>query len=207
MSSLGSSGGLATGLLAAALRKPPRRKCFISYHHADEPEVARFLATFDHSHDKFISRGIGATMAGDIVASSNDDYVMSRIRELYLSDSTVTILMIGNCTWSRRYVDWELKASLRSGEKATPNGLLGIVLPSFTSGQYPHRMNANLFDRTAGLLSPTDCYARVVSYPTTTDQLTSALEDAYQARTARTHLIRNARSRYMANISCGHLWH
>ncbi|MBN1655077.1 MAG: TIR domain-containing protein [Deltaproteobacteria bacterium] len=48
------------------------------------------------------------------------DYVMRRIRDEHLRDSTVTIVMIGNCTWSRKYVDWELQASLRSGPIVIP---------------------------------------------------------------------------------------
>ena len=34
-------------------------------------------------------------MEQDIIDSDNTDYVMSRIRELYLKDSTVTIVLIG----------------------------------------------------------------------------------------------------------------
>lgn len=43
--------------------------------------------------------------------SNNPEYIMRRIREEKLHDSTVTIVLIGNCTHSRRYVDWEIKAS------------------------------------------------------------------------------------------------
>jgi len=35
---------------------------------------------------------------------------MRRIREEKLQDSTVTIVLVGNCTNSRRYVDWKIKA-------------------------------------------------------------------------------------------------
>lgn len=54
-----------------------RRKCFISYHHADEIEVAQFIQTFDHNQDVLIARGIGASMSGDIINSSDRDYIMS----------------------------------------------------------------------------------------------------------------------------------
>ena len=104
-----------------------RRKCFISYHHADQDEVDKFVRTFDHEHNIFISRGLGKEMSQDIVDSTDTDYVMRRIRELYLSDSTVTIVMLGKCTWARRYVDWEIQSSLRNGATVTANGLLGGV--------------------------------------------------------------------------------
>src|SRR4051794_5731723 len=122
-----------------------RRKCFISYHHADQAEVERFINTFDHLHDIFIYRGLGIGMEPDIVDSNDTEYVMRRIRQVYLKDSTVTLLMIGRCTWARRYVDWELQASLRQGEMTLPNGLLGIKLPSFSEEvSFPNRFNLNL---------------------------------------------------------------
>ncbi|MDR0479523.1 MAG: TIR domain-containing protein, partial [Burkholderiaceae bacterium] len=61
-----------------------RRKCFISYHHADQIEVDKFVKEFDHKRDLFISRGLGTEMSQDIIDSTDTDYVMRRIRELYL---------------------------------------------------------------------------------------------------------------------------
>ena len=119
-----------------------RRKCFISYHHADQAAVSQFIRDFDHTHDCFIARGLGTEMPGDVIQSTNTDYVMSKIRERFLSDSTVTIVLMGGCTWSRRYVDWEIQSSLRRGQNVTPNGLLGIKLRSFTS--FPPRFENNL---------------------------------------------------------------
>ena len=117
-----------------------RHKCFISYHHTDQEEVDNFILTFDNERDVFISRGLGQEMSQDIINSENTDYVMQRIRELYLGDSTVTLVLMGKCTWARRYVDWELQASLRSGKTVTPNGLLGIKLPSFKKdNSFPNR--------------------------------------------------------------------
>jgi hypothetical protein len=105
-----------------------KRKVFISYHHADQPEVDYFVQTFGTMERLFISRMLG--MTEDVINSLDTDYVMRRIREVYLQDSTVTIVLIGRCTWARRYVDWEIQASLRQGAYTTPNGLLGVVLAS-----------------------------------------------------------------------------
>ncbi len=90
-----------------------RHKVFISYYQADQDEVVEFVNTFDEERDVFIARVIGTEMSQDIIDSNDPAYVMRRIRELYLGDSTVTIVMIGKCTWARRYVDWELQATLR----------------------------------------------------------------------------------------------
>lgn len=187
-------------------QQAPRRKVFISYHHADAEEIRMFVSAFDHAADCFIARGIGAGMAGDIVDSSDTDYVMSRIRTEYLRDSSITLVMIGNCTWSRRYVDWELQASLRRGIAVKPNGVLGIRLASYSSGTYPDRLNRNLLP--AGQHGPSvDCYARVYDLPASVNQFVSYLEDAYRARTTRAHLIVNPRNRMGYNRDCGHARH
>lgn len=187
--------------------KPVRRKVFISYHKADSDEVNRFIRLFSGAYDTFIARGIGAGMAGDIIDSTDTDYVMSRIRQLYLGDSTVTIVIIGNCTWTRKYIDWELQSSLRSGKTVTPNGLLGIKIPSFNSGQYPDRLNANLLSDAAKQMGLTECYARAIDWPASAEVLRLYIEDAYNARTLRAHLINNQRERFINDRDCGHPWH
>lgn len=174
-----------------------RHKVFISYHHADQKEVDDFIATFDKERKVFITRALGV-MAQDIIDSDDTDYVMRRIRELYLKDSTVTIVLIGKCTWARRYVDWEIQASLRHGEKVTPNGLLGVKLPSYKNNGYPDRLNKNLKQNEG----QEDCYARVIDYPTRKDTLAAWIEDAFQARTSRAHLIVNPRERFRYNRQC-----
>lgn len=83
----------------SALASKTRRKCFISYHHADEAEVQQFIQTFDHDGDVLIARGIGASMSGDIIDSTNSDYIKSQIRARYLRDTTVTIVLVGRETW------------------------------------------------------------------------------------------------------------
>jgi len=173
-----------------------RRKCFISYHHEDQFAVDRFVGDFDHSHDCFIARGLGTEMPGDVINSWDTGYVMRRIRERFLSDSTVTIVLMGRCTWARRYVDWELQASLRKGDFTTPNGLIGIKLPTF--GGFPNRFHLNLSDNWPAK----DCYARHYEYPSSTFQLEDMIEKAYQRRTTHAHLINNPRDRMSNNRSC-----
>ena len=175
-----------------------RHKVFVSYHHEDQEEVDAFIETFDTERDVFISRGVGIDFEDDIINSDNTDYVMRRIRELYLQDSTVTIVLIGKCTWARKYVDWELQSSLRSGATVTPNGLLGIKLPSFDSNNvYPDRLNKNLKEE-----GQDDCYARCIKYPTRKDTLATYIEDAFKARSTRINLINNPRDRFTYNRSC-----
>lgn len=173
-----------------------RRKCFISYHHADQAAVNQFVRDFDHTHDCFIARGLGEEMPGDVINSTNTDYVMAKIRERFLADSTVTIVLMGKCTWARRYVDWEIQSSLRCGPMTTPNGILGIKLPTFTS--FPERFKSNL----SSDWPKKDCYARHMEYPTTIADLTAAIEAAYQRRATHAQLIVNPRERMSNNRTC-----
>lgn len=139
-------------------------------------------------------------MAGDIINSDNTDYVMQRIRELYLKDSTVTLVLMGKCTWARRYVDWEIQSSLRSGETVTPNGILGIKLLSYPAkgGNFPNRLNINL--KQSG--DQEDCYARWMEYPSRKDTLSNAIDAAFNRRSTHKKWIDNPRDRYKNNRQC-----
>lgn len=173
-----------------------RRKCFISYHHADEREVEHFIQMFDHDHDVLLSRGIGASMAGDIINSSSNEYIMRRVRENYLRDSTVTIVMVGRHTWGRKFVDWEIAASLRNTPSNNRNGLMAVTLPSIAgvpSRQLPARFGDNL--------NGEDGYARWWKYPADASALATCIETAYQYRTSRSNLVDNSRPLRVQNSS------
>ena len=89
-----------------------RRTVFISYYHGDQEAVNKFIRDFS---DVFIPKAVGIKDGDFVFNSDNPQYIMRRIREEKLQDSTVTIVLIGRCTHSRRYVDWEIKASLQQG--------------------------------------------------------------------------------------------
>lgn len=168
-----------------------RRKCFITYHHADASAVQAFVNAFDHKGDVFIVRRLGE-MPTDIVNSTDTEYVMRRIRENFIMDSTVTLVLAGACTWARRYVDWEIEASLRQSASGLPNGLLGIQLPGFR--QWPERLQKNM--------TSANDYAGYIEYPATLERLQSAIEWAFARRTTHTSKIINPRERFSYNRVC-----
>lgn len=175
-----------------------QHKVFVSYHHDDQDEVDAFIREFDERGDVLIARALGAGMDQEIIDSEDPDYVMRRIRELYLSDSSVTLVLIGHCTWARRFVDWEIQASLRHGESTTPNGLLGIVLKSAKENpKAPERLSINL-----GTRDNDDGYASWYHYPQLGSTLTQWIEKAHLARYVRTDLIQNPRDRMKQNRTC-----
>ena len=165
-----------------------RRKCFISYHQADLAQVDRFISRFGPSN--FIKRGI--TLPDEVINSTDTDYVMRRIRQLYIKDSTVTIVLIGRCTWARRFVDWEIQASLRRPANGLPNGLLAILLDGSARPALPPRFKLN---RDSG-------YAEYHYYPRDIATLSHWIQTAAWARTGHAHLIENPRERYTYNRSC-----
>lgn len=184
----------------AAARKADttRHKCFISYHAADADEVATFLGAFG---TEFIAKTVGVTDEDDFIDSQDSDYVMNQIRSKYLGDSTVTIVLVGSCTWARRYVDWEVYSSLRSSKYSSVNGLLAIQLPSAAGNNpsLPERLNDNV---TRDANGDDVGYARYFTYPTSKQTLRQWVSDAYSARSTRPYLIDNTRARRLRSATC-----
>ena len=163
---------------------PTRRKIFISYYHGDQVQVDQFLNIYKNA---FIHRAVGALRQDNQIDSSNPDYTMRAIRQNYIQDSTVTIVLIGSCTHSRRYVDWEIKASLQQGSDYLPNGLLGIQLPGLPNGVHlPPRLQEN-WNR-----SEIGCHAIFRAWPSSDEELRRWIEDAYARRSATKNQIANA---------------
>lgn len=103
-------------------------KCFISFK------------TQDIDYKKKIQEDMGIEMIdkslNEPINSDNEDYIMRKIREDYLANSTVTIYLIGEYSaensflQDQTYIKRELQASLYNGENNTKNGILGVVLPN-----------------------------------------------------------------------------
>ena len=169
-----------------------RRKVFISYHHDDQKEVEDFIKKFDEYHDVFLSRAVG--MTNDLIDSTDPDYIMRRIREEYLTDSTVTIIMIGKCTWGRKYVDWEIASTLRNDSRNKRSGLVGITLPYMADQrkELPPRFKDN-YD---------SGYAKWYKYPKSPEVLFDIIEEAYEARTQKENLVKNSRKLFSYNREC-----
>lgn len=103
-------------------------KCFISFK------------THDMEFKKYIQENLAVDMIdkslNEPIDSQDEDYIMRKIREDYLKDSTVTIHLIGsessenNYCQNQNYIKRELQASLSDTSAGKRNGILGIVLPS-----------------------------------------------------------------------------
>lgn len=105
--------------------QPPRHKVFLSFHRADMEYKEYFLRIFSRV---LVDHSVGP---GDIADNIPTDDVTRRIRDEYIRDATVTIVLIGGETWKRKHVDWEIDSSLRDTRLNSRTGLLGILLPTY----------------------------------------------------------------------------
>lgn len=104
-----------------------RHKCFISYHHANDQIYRDTLVKWNDENGIFIDASVEL---GDIDDSLTDQRIRERIRDDYLRDSTVTILLCGTETRHRKHVDWELYSSMYDGTVNKKNGILVVNLPT-----------------------------------------------------------------------------
>jgi hypothetical protein len=108
-----------------------KHKVFVSYHHANDQAYRNdFEELFWQQHGVFLSKSV---QIGDIIETLSTDSIRQKIRDEYLRDSTVTVVLIGTQTWQRRHVDWEISSSLRQTLHSSRSGLLGIILPTHPS--------------------------------------------------------------------------
>jgi len=106
----------------------PKHKVFLSFHSEDIFWKDKFKALFHDSAEVIISRSVNE---GDISDLLKTETIRQKIRDEYLRESTVTIVLIGSKTWQRKYVDWEIGSSLRHTQFNKRSGLIGIFLPDF----------------------------------------------------------------------------
>ncbi len=101
--------------------RPVKRRVFVSYHHQGDRSYydafsRQFAENYDVVHDSSVERVIG---------SDDAEYVIRRIRENYISGSSCTVVLCGGQTPGRKFVDWEVKATLDK-----EHGLIGVKLPT-----------------------------------------------------------------------------
>ena len=102
-------------------------KVFITYHHKNDQLAKEQLLDLNARHRIFIDKSVHA---GDISDDLDDQAIRRIIRDEYLRDSTVTILLVGTETKGRKHVDWEVYSSMFDGTVNKKSGILVINLPS-----------------------------------------------------------------------------
>ncbi len=106
--------------LAKLLNIPARRDLFVSYHHGGDQAfynaLARLCDDCNFLYDGSVDRKID---------SEDAEYQERRIREEYMAGTSATIVLCGRQTFERKFVDWEICATLNK-----QHGLIGLRLPT-----------------------------------------------------------------------------
>jgi hypothetical protein len=162
-----------------------KHKVFVSYHHrGDQAYYEAFSNAFHDTYDVIYDNSIERR-----VASDNIDYVIRRIRENYISGSSCTIVLVGKDTWGRKYVDWEIMATLEK-----EHGLIGVYLPSAPrSAQNQITVPGRLHDNI------TSGFALWRSWEQITANTGSLQHYVAEAKTRNPQLIVNTRERRLRN--------
>lgn len=154
-----------------------KHKLFISYHHAnDQFYKDTFVRQFSSA---FVDWSVGP---GDIDTELQTETIRQKIRDEWLRESTVTVVLVGHQTWQRKHVDWEISSSLRQTSANPRSGVLGILLPSHPSHSAPsinyRTVPPRLYDNLLGS-SP---FAKLYRWPTTVQELQGWIHSAYIRR-------------------------
>lgn len=170
-----------------------RHKVFVSYHHENDQRYRdRFERLFSDVYDIMDSRSV---KIGDIPKGTNTAEVSRRIRDDYLSDSTVTVVLIGTDTWSRKHIDWEIAASIRDTPANDRSGLVGIFLPTHPDygkeEHYPYTVPPRLY------CNVERDYADLHDWSESPTEVAQWIHDAYTRR--RTVIPDNSSIRFVNN--------
>ena len=189
----------------AALVQRSNHKVFISHHDEDRDYKKRFIQMMgDLVSDVSV-------VEGDIDgAGQATETIRREIRDGHIRRASVTIVLIGPCTWQRMHVDAEIHASIRQTAYNRRCGLLGIFLPDHPdcgAETYEERLiPARLADNADG----DDPYAVLYDWPTKKpgrrETVYEWIDLAFQRRTGRPP--NNGRRLLEGNLSgrCGDGW-
>lgn len=168
-----------------------KHNVFISHYHEDDDEVKKFIDEFADEKDIFIPKIVGDDY-DTTIDSEDSDYIMRKIREDYLTDSTVTIVLIGKNTWKRKYIDWEIASTLRDDPNNKRSGLIGIFLPGRDESNtiIPERLQDNI---DVG-------YAKLYKYPNFAHtELEKWIDEAFERKNDDNYKVNNKRDLYKYN--------
>ncbi len=157
-----------------------RHRVFVSYYHAEDQNYReRFELLFSDIHDIMVSESVEI---GDIDPNLNTETIRQKIRDEYLRDSTVTVVLVGEHTWQRKFVDWEIGSSIRQTQYNSRSGLLGIILPTYPrppgkpTHYYPNTIPPRLYDNI-------QCgYAKIYDWSDNPDTVQSWIHEAFKRR-------------------------
>lgn len=162
----------------------PRRKVFVSYHHGgDQAYYNAFSGVFHDTLELITDTSLERARDSD-----DPSYIMRCIREQHLHGSSCTVVLCGAATPLRKYVDWEIEASL-----VQQMGLVGLRLPTLPIVHGGCSKPARLQDNIDSGYAVWNSYENVVQNPR---ELPTLIELAVNKSS---RLISNSRPRRLRN--------
>jgi hypothetical protein len=168
-----------------------KHKVFISYYHKDDEYYrTRFEELFGHL---LISKSV---KLGDIKEDLAPNYIKRLIQDNYLDDASVLIVLVGQKTYCRKHVDWEISAALNK-KVGGYSGVFGMCLPThdafskdkYNSDTVPPRLVDNLKSG----------YSFLIDWTEDSTILLQKIEEAFQNRVLKNNLIDNSRIQFVNN--------
>lgn len=170
----------------------PKRRVFVSYHDDDLPWYTSFSRVFDDRFDVVQDRSLDR-LYGNL--DSDPEYIIRMIREKHIAGTSCTVVLCGARTSQRKFVDWEICATLYQ-----KHGLIGINLPtnapsSDASGVMRYVVPGRLHDNCVTRYALWCGWQQLVEAPSGLARWIEA------ARSRPTGLIDNSRRRMRRNLS------
>ena len=175
----------------------PKHKVFITFHHEDQKYKDQLTKMLEGS---VVDKSVGD---GDIDDSLEAGTIRRKIRDEFIADATVTIVLVGKCTWQRKYVDWEIGSSLSNTKNNSKCGLLGILLPNhpnfpnekYKSSLIPPRLADNCKNK----------YAKIHDWTVSSHSIQKYVDSAFTRRNQKPD---NSRPQFRQNKSgsCSQGW-
>lgn len=134
------------------------------------------------------------------------------IRDKIISESTVTLVLVGENTWRNKSVDWEISSSIHDTKNNPKTGLLGVLLPSYKVPNSNKTLKVDLKRTEDGVLynpytipprlqdNLDSGYAKIYSWPKSVSELEAWVHDAFLRRSPSAPAT-NARSCFVRNRS------
>ena len=202
-----------------------KRRVFISYFHKDDENYRIFFERYFGDIFQNVS-----VKPGEINDDNSDDYISQIIRQEKISNASVVIVLVGNRTYCRKHVDWEISAGLDPRVDKKRAGLVGILIP--TSSLYNtdivewlnnnkkeeiDKKNRDIYevaDEINNILNKKyhklpprlldnilSGYSKIYKWLTDKEQMKNIIEEAFSMR-ENEYLVKNGRLKYGKNI-CG----
>lgn len=109
---------------------PDTAPTFLSYDPRDIDLVHAFVETHRSVFGEL--RSVGVTGSDAIARSHDERRIIDEIRRKYIASSELAVVLVGERTWTRRFVDWEIAASATHGcgILAIPIGDSSLAVPA-----------------------------------------------------------------------------